>query len=184
MGSFKMKMRRASAASFALQHALLRRMITILTDRTGVMKFGPSLVEDIAMGSYKRPRVFAPLDLEIIDLVSEAAWAQLAASSPALALRRQPARLWARFSHLWLDEEERLVPFSQRTANKLANEDRAQRGSVHGDHKLIVVVAHDVAHSGPNHLYGNAIKGGNKSRSSPTWLCRSVMSSQISKLLA
>ena len=34
------------------------------------------------MGSYKRPRVFDPLDLEIIDLVYEAASAQLAARHP------------------------------------------------------------------------------------------------------
>jgi hypothetical protein len=39
-------------------------------------------VEDIAMGSYKRPRVFDPLDLEIIDLVYEAASTQLAARHP------------------------------------------------------------------------------------------------------
>ena len=34
------------------------------------------------MSSYKRPRVFDPLDLEIIDLVYEAASAQLAARHP------------------------------------------------------------------------------------------------------
>jgi hypothetical protein len=34
------------------------------------------------MGSFKRPRVFDPLDLEIIDLVYEAASAQLAARHP------------------------------------------------------------------------------------------------------
>ena len=34
------------------------------------------------MGSYKRPRVFDPLDLEIIHLVYEAASAQLAARHP------------------------------------------------------------------------------------------------------
>ena len=34
------------------------------------------------MGSYKRPRVFDPLDLAVIDLVYEAASAQLAARHP------------------------------------------------------------------------------------------------------
>ena len=34
------------------------------------------------MSSYKRPRVFDPLDLEIIDLVYEAALAQIAAREP------------------------------------------------------------------------------------------------------
>jgi hypothetical protein len=34
------------------------------------------------MGSYKRPRVFDPLDLEIIDLVYEVAVTQIAARDP------------------------------------------------------------------------------------------------------
>jgi hypothetical protein len=34
------------------------------------------------MGSYKHPHVFDPLDLQIIDLVYEAAWAQLEARDP------------------------------------------------------------------------------------------------------
>jgi hypothetical protein len=34
------------------------------------------------MGSFKRPRGFDPLDLEIIDRVYEAAWAQLEAREP------------------------------------------------------------------------------------------------------
>lgn len=34
------------------------------------------------MGSFQRPRVFDPLDLEIIDRVYEAAWAQLEARDP------------------------------------------------------------------------------------------------------
>jgi hypothetical protein len=34
------------------------------------------------MGSFSRPRVFDPLDLEIIDRVYEAAWAQLEAREP------------------------------------------------------------------------------------------------------
>jgi hypothetical protein len=36
----------------------------------------------MAMGSFKRPRVFDPLDLQIMDLVYEAASAQLAARHP------------------------------------------------------------------------------------------------------
>jgi hypothetical protein len=34
------------------------------------------------MGSFKRPRAFDPLDLEIIDRVYEAAWAQIEAREP------------------------------------------------------------------------------------------------------
>jgi hypothetical protein len=34
------------------------------------------------VSSFKRPRVFLPLDLEIIDLVHEAAWAQIEARDP------------------------------------------------------------------------------------------------------
>ena len=34
------------------------------------------------MGSCKRPQAFGPLDLEIIDRVYEAAWAQLEAQAP------------------------------------------------------------------------------------------------------
>ena len=34
------------------------------------------------MGSYKHPRVFHPLDLEIMDRVYEAAWAELEARDP------------------------------------------------------------------------------------------------------
>jgi len=34
------------------------------------------------MGSFNRPRAFHPLDLEIMDLVYEAAWAQLEAREP------------------------------------------------------------------------------------------------------
>jgi hypothetical protein len=41
------------------------------------------LTKEVAMGSSSRPRVFDPLDLEIIDRVYEAAWAQLEAREPA-----------------------------------------------------------------------------------------------------
>ena len=34
------------------------------------------------MGSFKHPRAFQPLDLEIIDRVYEAAWAQIIARDP------------------------------------------------------------------------------------------------------
>ena len=34
------------------------------------------------MGSFQHPRVFQPLDLEIIDRVYEAAWAQIEAQDP------------------------------------------------------------------------------------------------------
>jgi hypothetical protein len=44
------------------------------------------------MGSFARPRVFAPLDLQIIDLVYEAAWAQLEALDPFRDLAKDPKR--------------------------------------------------------------------------------------------
>jgi hypothetical protein len=34
------------------------------------------------MGSFNHPRVFHPLDLEILDCVYEAAWAELEARNP------------------------------------------------------------------------------------------------------
>jgi hypothetical protein len=37
---------------------------------------------EVQMASFKHPRVFDPLDLEIIDRVCEAAWAQLEACEP------------------------------------------------------------------------------------------------------
>ena len=42
----------------------------------------PPVTTEAAMGSLKRSRVFGPLDLEIIDLVYEAAWAQVEARDP------------------------------------------------------------------------------------------------------
>jgi hypothetical protein len=52
-------------------------------------------MEVTLMGSYKRPRVFDPLDLEVIDLVYEAALTQIAArnplSDPSKDLERQEA---------------------------------------------------------------------------------------------
>jgi hypothetical protein len=44
------------------------------------------------MGSFARPRVFDPLDLQIIDLVYEAAWAQLEARDPYRDLTDDPKR--------------------------------------------------------------------------------------------
>jgi hypothetical protein len=37
---------------------------------------------EVQMGSFKHPRVFHPLDLEVIDLVYEAAWAKIEALDP------------------------------------------------------------------------------------------------------
>ena len=37
---------------------------------------------EVPMGSFKRPRVFHPLDLEILDCVYETAWAHLEAREP------------------------------------------------------------------------------------------------------
>jgi hypothetical protein len=39
-------------------------------------------LREAAMGSFQHPRVFDPLDLEIIDRVYEAAWAQIEARDP------------------------------------------------------------------------------------------------------
>lgn len=44
------------------------------------------------MGSSKRPRVFHPLDLEIIDLVYKAAWAQISARDPCRDASKDPER--------------------------------------------------------------------------------------------
>ena len=44
------------------------------------------------MGSFARPRVFDPLDLQIIDLVYEAAWAQLEARDPFRDITKDPKR--------------------------------------------------------------------------------------------
>src|SRR6188472_3976322 len=39
-------------------------------------------LREVAMGSFKHPHAFDPLDLEIIERVYEAAWAQVEASEP------------------------------------------------------------------------------------------------------
>jgi len=44
------------------------------------------------MGSFKHPRVFDPLDLEIIDRVYEAAWARVEANEPDRDRSREDAR--------------------------------------------------------------------------------------------
>ena len=44
------------------------------------------------MGSYKRPSVFDPLDLQIIDLVYEAAWAGFIARDPYRDTRKDEDR--------------------------------------------------------------------------------------------
>ena len=50
------------------------------------------------MGAYKykrprpRPRVFNPLDLETIDLVYQAAWAQIIARDPSRDVNKDPER--------------------------------------------------------------------------------------------
>jgi hypothetical protein len=38
---------------------------------------------EAAMGSFKRPHAFDPLDMEIIDLVYEVAWEQISARDPS-----------------------------------------------------------------------------------------------------
>jgi hypothetical protein len=43
---------------------------------------GTRIAKEAAMGSFKHPRVFHPLDLEILDYVYEAAWAELEARNP------------------------------------------------------------------------------------------------------
>ena len=44
------------------------------------------------MGSFARPKVFDPLDLQIIDLVYVAAWAQLEARDPFRDHAKDPKR--------------------------------------------------------------------------------------------
>jgi hypothetical protein len=44
------------------------------------------------MGSFKHPRFFDPLDLQIIDLVYEAAWAQLEARDPQRDIAKDDER--------------------------------------------------------------------------------------------
>jgi hypothetical protein len=54
---------------------------------------------EATMGSFKHPRVFDPLDLEIIDRVYEAAWARVEANEPDRdrsqdASRKEALRRW------------------------------------------------------------------------------------------
>jgi hypothetical protein len=50
------------------------------------------MMEATMMGSFKRNRVFDPLDLEIIDRVYEAAWAQVEARETILDEQRNRER--------------------------------------------------------------------------------------------
>jgi hypothetical protein len=50
------------------------------------------MMEATLMGSFKRNRVFDPLDLEIIDRVYEAAWAQVEARETILDEQRNRER--------------------------------------------------------------------------------------------
>jgi hypothetical protein len=54
------------------------------------------------MGSYRRPRVFDPLDLEIIDHVYEVAWAQLEAREPGRDATRDDERRTALRKRLFI----------------------------------------------------------------------------------
>src|SRR5262245_2642311 len=47
---------------------------------------------EASMGSYKHPQVFGPLDLEIIDRVYDAAWAELEPRQPFRDRERDDAR--------------------------------------------------------------------------------------------
>ena len=47
---------------------------------------------EAAMGSFKRPHAFDPLDMEIIDLVYEFAWEQLSANEPARDMAQDEER--------------------------------------------------------------------------------------------
>jgi hypothetical protein len=44
------------------------------------------------MGSYKRPQVFDPLDLAVIDLVFEAAWTEISVRDPLRDLTKDAER--------------------------------------------------------------------------------------------
>jgi hypothetical protein len=63
-----------------------------LTGTTEVVE-SPSQTEGAAMkDSFKRNRVFDPLDLEIIDRVYEAAWAKIEAREPFRDIQRDSER--------------------------------------------------------------------------------------------
>jgi hypothetical protein len=62
---------------------LLRSTPTFLTRTIEVLESAFfSELREVIMGSFKHPRAFDPLDLEIIDRVYEAAWAKLEACEP------------------------------------------------------------------------------------------------------
>jgi len=75
------------ASSPAEADAILRCTVTILTRAMTVLELrkallGSSNPREATMGSFKRPHVFDPLDLEIIDRVYEAAWAHIEGRDP------------------------------------------------------------------------------------------------------
>jgi hypothetical protein len=76
----------ASEGATAEASAILHRTLTILTRAMTVLESRKALSKqhpwEATMGPFKRPRAFDPLDLEIIDRVYEAAWAQLEAREP------------------------------------------------------------------------------------------------------
>ena len=53
------------------------------------------------MGSFKRPRAFDPLDLEIIDRVYEAVWAQIEAREIDRDVERDPERQQTLREHIF-----------------------------------------------------------------------------------
>ena len=59
-----------------VQHGLKQNLTVTGTERQ------PRWLREAGMGSYKRPHAFDPLDLEIIDRVYEATWAQVEARYP------------------------------------------------------------------------------------------------------
>ena len=53
-----------------------------MTERAECLRSRLCCMREAVMDSFKRPCVFLPLYLEIIDLVHEAAWAQIEARDP------------------------------------------------------------------------------------------------------
>jgi hypothetical protein len=73
------------------------------------------------MGSYKHPQVFGPLDLEIIDRVYDAAWAELEAREPFRDRERDDERRDELRKLIMDNTGSSLVEFDALYARVLAN---------------------------------------------------------------
>jgi hypothetical protein len=59
----------------------LHRTLAILTGSWKVLEW-PAAIRKPAMGSFKHPRAFLPLDLQVVEMVCDAAWTQIADRDP------------------------------------------------------------------------------------------------------